>query len=356
MKHTRRFFILLVFFLSILPLSAQESPPADDSMYVRFAYMIVDGPDLSVMTNGQLVHTGDERLVIPRLFVTDYIAMPVMTTGFGFRSADSGFDTGGLNITLDDPQPGHNYVVLILGSFDAGDTYSLIVDETDLLVGVDFAEEIAVLAVHNLTGAGPLLFEADGETSMSTTLDYGEYTLMHRPPEPGVYRVTVTDMADLEGEPVFELPGFTDIDGVFVLFALTGNYPGLLRRDYGFVSVPTYMLALDIVDAGTVETDDTIDMTLDIGQRHAFTLTLDETTTLDVMLVAVNMQETDAYLRIYDADGTLITENDELDFTDMGRDAGLTGLTLGPGTYTIEVASWRDVFAGEYTLVITPGG
>lgn len=360
MRRSSSLFVLFIdLLLTAVPLFAQDvSLPADSSsddvINVRFAYLIVDGPELSTTNNGQLVRLCDDVLMISPLFVTEYVTMPAVSTGIGFRSASPLVDTASLNVTLADPQPRHAYTVLMMGSFTEGDTFARVVDETTLLADVDFETDTAVLAVHNLSGAGPLVFTANGVTPQSFTLDYGAYTLVNRPLEPGSYRLTVTQAANPDLEPVFDLPGFVDIDGVYTLFALTGTYPGILRQDYGFVAVPSFMRELEVVDAGAIAADATLDLALQVGQRHAFTLTLDAQTTLDVLLVGVNLATSDAYLRIYDADGVLVVENDELDFADMGRDAGLTAIVLDAGTYTIEAASWRDVYAGDYTLVVTP--
>ncbi len=68
----------------------------------------------------------------------------------------------------------------------------------------------------------------------------------------------------------------------------------------------------------------------------------------------------DSYLRVYDADGALITGDDELSASNANRDAAITFGGNSAGTYFVEAAGSRDRFSGDYSLqaraVATPDG
>lgn len=69
---------------------------------------------------------------------------------------------------------------------------------------------------------------------------------------------------------------------------------------------------------------------------------------------------TDAFLRIYDAAGRLVTADDEISATNSDFDAGVMFGGAAAGTYYIEAGAYRDQFIGDYTLsaerVAAPAG
>ncbi len=74
-----------------------------------------------------------------------------------------------------------------------------------------------------------------------------------------------------------------------------------------------------------------------------------------VLTITMNAESDtlDSYLRLVDANGTLIAENDDADDTELGSDAQLVEVRLPlNGKYTIEAA--RFVGEGRYQLVIAP--
>ena len=60
----------------------------------------------------------------------------------------------------------------------------------------------------------------------------------------------------------------------------------------------------------------------------------------------------DPFLRVYDASGTLIAQNDDA----SGRNSALTFQANGAGTYYIEAGSFGDSNPGDYRLTVRPGG
>jgi hypothetical protein len=74
-----------------------------------------------------------------------------------------------------------------------------------------------------------------------------------------------------------------------------------------------------------------------------------------VLTITMNAEnETlDSYLRLSDANGTLIAENDDADNSELGSDAQLVEVRLTmSGKYTIEAARFEG--EGRYTLTISP--
>ncbi len=68
----------------------------------------------------------------------------------------------------------------------------------------------------------------------------------------------------------------------------------------------------------------------------------------------------DSYLRVYDADGAMITGDDELSASNANKDAAITFGGNSASTYYVEAAGSRDRFSGDYSLqakaVAAPAG
>ena len=83
------------------------------------------------------------------------------------------------------------------------------------------------------------------------------------------------------------------------------------------------------------------------GDRDVFQFTLTQTRTITINLSATGTgTPIDTYLRLYNASGMLIAENDN---ATTGTNSRLT-LTLGPGTYFVSVAVNLDTGIGDYWL------
>jgi hypothetical protein len=91
---------------------------------------------------------------------------------------------------------------------------------------------------------------------------------------------------------------------------------------------------------------------LEIGERIEHSLKLDIDTTLDIEVKASDGSPLDSYIRIYDTDGELIAENDEVTYEDDALDAGFLGFELRAGEYQIEVGSFGDSSTGGYILSV----
>jgi hypothetical protein len=146
-----------------------------------------------------------------------------------------------------------------------------------------------------------------------------------------------------------ELPDILTGPNILYLYAAFGDYSD--KEGIAWFAIPLYYKDLTETDGGAISVGDSQTVDLAAGQRAGYTLTLDAPATVDVMLEN-SLPENDAYLRIYDSDGELIEENDEIDFEDDDFSAGIEGLALEAGTYTIEAASYLDTSPGSYTLSV----
>lgn len=108
---------------------------------------------------------------------------------------------------------------------------------------------------------------------------------------------------------------------------------------------------LDIVDGGEIGYDEEITGDIEVGQRIRYDFTIEAGA--DPVGVFI-LGDLDTYLRIYDADGAeLLVENDDYAGT---TNSGFPGIALDQElVIVIEVATFDDAEAGEYTLVVTTG-
>ena len=73
--------------------------------------------------------------------------------------------------------------------------------------------------------------------------------------------------------------------------------------------------------------------------------------TLDIAMVADNIDELDTFLVLYGPDGDIVLELDD-GFDNTNSVA--TGIELpADGEYTIEALSFQDAYEGDYTITVT---
>jgi C-terminal processing protease CtpA/Prc len=95
---------------------------------------------------------------------------------------------------------------------------------------------------------------------------------------------------------------------------------------------------------------DEIEGDLTFNNRDRYTLTVEDDSLIDITLTGAD-SDFDSYLRIYDADNTLLVEND--DFGDT-FDSAVEGFQIEAGsTIVIEVGTFNDAGEGAYTLSVT---
>ena len=144
----------------------------------------------------------------------------------------------------------------------------------------------------------------------------------------------------------------------FAVFVFSGNFSGAPWEGYTALYTGQYEGELTLSDGGVITVGDALPVEItDMGQRVRFSLVLDAPAVLDI--IQSGEAGVDAYVRLYDAAGNLLQENDELSLDDNADgifDAGWTGLSLDAGTYVIEAGTYTDTGAGSFTLSVSEAG
>lgn len=250
-------------------------------------------------------------------------------------------------------EAGHRFLLAFMGNMQANDLHFLLIDETAALEEKDITASGVTFMVNNLYGVPGLDFFFGGKP-LVLGLPYGEYAAYQDPTEGKGSRITVM------GEPdnvVFEYAdGAAAPRGIFVVFSFSGIFPGTMDEDFGLLYVGHFAGEKTVVDGGTIAVGDTVPVHLNgAGERVRYHLDLTTTTTLDIMQSASAESGADAYLRIYNAAGDALFENDELtvdDNSDGVWDAGWIHLTLEPGSYLLEAGAFSDMSAGDFMLSV----
>jgi hypothetical protein len=132
--------------------------------------------------------------------------------------------------------------------------------------------------------------------------------------------------------------------GDSVLDAAVAHLNSLL----GFSNEPVETV---ILDGGAIAIGESVDGEIAAGERIQFTLTADEAATVNITISDPD-GALDSYLRIYDADGNLIAENDDIELG-VQINSSVEGLELAAGdTILIEVGTYDDAASGAFTLTV----
>ncbi len=89
---------------------------------------------------------------------------------------------------------------------------------------------------------------------------------------------------------------------------------------------------------------DTLNCTLNLGQRVRYSFDLDSIQTLRIFLDGQTLS--DSYLRVYDSNNRLIARNDD----GGGNLDSLIQRQFSAGHYTVEAAAYADIYSGSYSL------
>jgi len=149
-------------------------------------------------------------------------------------------------------------------------------------------------------------------------------------------RVPVTEESAVTGEDIVLDYGVQVIDEALGVVS-TGNAP-----------------AVDVtyVDGGEIALGDTVEGEIAAGERVTYTLITDADATIDISLGDAD-GALDTYLRVYDEDDNLITENDDIRLGEQINSL-VTGLQVVAGEpIIIEVATYDDVLDGAYVLAVS---
>jgi hypothetical protein len=210
--------------------------------------------------------------------------------------------------------------------------------------------------INNLYGV-PAIDVSLGDQMMVANLAYGEYSLVQDPTEGKGSKIAV------HGDPNAVIFAYADAVGspanYFAIFVFAGTFPGTFQEDYAAYYAGQFVGKLSLIDGGAITVGDVlpVDITA-MGQRMDFTLKLNQDANLDILESAKDITTgADAHLRIYNATGDVIFENEELTIADDSQgvyDAGWKGLALKAGTYTLEAGTFIDTSTGAFTLSVHP--
>jgi hypothetical protein len=124
-------------------------------------------------------------------------------------------------------------------------------------------------------------------------------------------------------------------------------------EDYGYTASAAYVGELAITEGAAITLGQPVEGEVALpGERVRYPLTLEADASLNITLSAAPDSPFDAYLSVYNADGVLLSANDEASYEDEGLDAGVTGLQLPAGNYTVEVGAFYDRTVGGYSLLV----
>jgi hypothetical protein len=341
--------VLLTLLLSCgAVLGQEETDTPGETVRVRLAQFAVDAPELEIFVDDVLYVAPDGSTHVPPGSVSTHVQFPAGSYRVALSPVDAGAEGAVVGPEAFAFEAGHTYTLAVVGQFADDDVRFQLIDETEAFP--DVATISSRILVHNLKGAPNIDMIADGEIIISD-LAYGEVATADQP-----IGSIETILFTAAGEPetvIFQggLPIWHR--GTTYLLALSGNYPGEPGTDYFPIPAIVYMGDITTVDGGSIALGDELEGEVTApGERVSYTLELEEEAVVNILLTALADSSLDAYVRLYDADGNLLVENDELDFIDEPTDAGITDYTLAAGSYTLEVASWGDAFPGTYVLSV----
>jgi hypothetical protein len=247
---------------------------------------------------------------------------------------------------------GHRYLLAIMGNVVAHDLHFTLIDETAAIEKMDTNLSAVDIAINNLYGIPAVDFFFEGKLFFEN-LAYGDYLVLQDPTAGkgsrttphGDAATTIFDFPDAVGGPANTL----------TYFGFVGKFPGTIWTDYSMFYLGSYLGKITTLDGGTISIGDVKPTSIaDLGLRYRYTLTLKSDNVVDITLNQTK-EGGDAYLRVYNKAGALLGENDELTLDDNAQfiyDAGLKGLALKAGTYTIEAATFLDATPGDFTLSV----
>lgn len=340
--------LLVLLLLSGAVLAQDATATPNEPARARLAQFAIDAPELEIYIDDQLYTAPDGSTAVPPGGVSTFEAFVPGTYTVALSPVGSGVEAAVVGPEALTLEAGHAYTVAVVGQYADDNLRFLLIDETAAFP--DVASISSRILVNNLKGAPNLDMLVNGETIISD-LTYGEAATAEQP-------IGIADsiLFTAAGEPenvIFTgtMPHFRG--GVTYLLALAGSYPGEVFTDFFPVPAVVYMGEISTSDGGAIAPGDEVTGELAApGERAAYTLDLAQDATVNIALAGQVDSPLDAYVRLYDADGNLLAENDELDFEDDVADAGLVAQELPAGTYTLEVASWGDAFPGPYTLSV----
>ena len=363
--------------LAIVPFAgAQEG--AVKHAGVRIGYFAFDPYEVDTLVDGKLAPGGgwnegwwlcfypeqDKPYVFWGFSATPYLNIPSGTHEFTFVPKGANLDEailGPQGVVL---EAGHRYELAVVGELEDNSLKLLVIDETVEFAEADPSADQMVLLLHDIKGAPPIRHELDFQATVED-LAYGQFATYSFAGEnqAAYWRVRTSEV------PRMELMFFTTVPlpgGISEFGGLIGSYPGQWGDDFSVVTNWWYVEETTVLDGGMVAVGDDIAGEIPkIGTRVKYILTLDVDTALNIYAKATGPRTDDAsgmkfdpVLYIYDAEDNTLFWNDEYSISHLSLDAegiwdaGLEGVEVAAGNYSIEVGGGGDFNAGPYTLIV----
>ncbi len=234
----RRSFLLFVLalFLAVSPTAAQ-SP--QDQAWVRVFHLARDWHNVDIYVGTTLVF----HAIGPDTS-SNWALQPAGATSFSITESGMGVANAVLEAVDATLEAGHRYTLIIVGH-SIGNTLAVNwFDETAAIADFDMEHGAALINVNNVVGTPPLTIIEDGVVEAenlalgsaaagyypAAVLD-GSYSVFEtaNPDNIIIFRDAITDGALPSYEPT-----------MVYLYGLSGSYPGVARRDFGWVYPQDY--------------------------------------------------------------------------------------------------------------------
>ena len=348
-----RLWLGVILLLLLLGMSLSAAAQSDGAQ-LRLGHFVLDVPSVNLYADGSAVKTldGSVALYASMTLPSEYVDFTAGAHTFAVAPDGETLNSavvGDQEFTL---EAGHRYLLALLGNVPADDLHFTLIDETAVIASKDITKSAVSILINNLAGIEGMDGSVGGKPLFSN-LAYGDYFVMQDPTEGSGSLIVDHNNPDAV---ILDVPEATGSPAhFFAVFVFAGTFSGALYEGYVPLYTGQYEGDLTISDGGTISVGDSVPVSFtDMGQRTRFTLTLDTPAVLDV--VQSGEEGADAFLRMYDAAGNLLRENDELstdDNADNVWDAGWKGLSLDAGTYLVEAATFADTGTGLFTLSVS---
>jgi hypothetical protein len=376
--NKRLFYVLLIAALivpalAIIPFAGAQEEAAGIAR-VRIGYFAFDPYEIDTLVDGEPVPGGgwkegawlflypeqDLPYVIFCCSSTPFLNFPSGVHDFAFVPKGAGLDAAIVSPQKVALEAGHRYSLAVTGQIEDKSLNLLVIDETQAFAEADPTADFMVTYVHDIRGAPPVRCGAMMHT-VAENLGYGQFATGWWLGQNQTQYIVIGSLINFG--PTVPLPS-----GISAFEAFIGSYPGTWGNDYSYVSNWWYVGEITVIDGGTVAVGDTIDGEIaEVANRVKYTLTLDTDASLNLYAKATGPRTDvedgttfDPILYVYDSQGRSLFWNDEITYKDDSpadttigiSDAGLEGIALGAGVYTIEVGGYVDYVSGPYKLMV----
>lgn len=333
------------------PLSAQEAPP--DTAQLRLGHFVFDGEDVGLVMDGVMTlgQDGEPVLFSPMTLPSQYLDLAEGVHTFAVTAEGGSLDAALVPEQEFTLEIGHRYLLALMGNVSEDDLHLMLIDETAAMEANDITQSAVSLFINNLAGVPAIDWQFDGEPFL-TDVAYGDYAIYQDPTEgigsfitaAGDPMAVILDVPYAEGSPAY----------FFAVFAFSGTFSGTPWEGYTALYTGSFEGSLTIIDSGVISVGDVLPLEFtEMGQRVQYTLTLDTPTVLNI--TQTGESGLDPFLRMYDTNGNLQRESDEITMLDNPEgiyDAGWLDLSLEAGTYIIEAGTFIDTGTGASVVTV----